>query len=99
MHARHKRRSTYAYVTNMWANNIMIINTATNTVVGAITQGLGDPTGIAFSPDGAYAYVTNQNPVNVTSNVVIINTATNTVIGTLTQNFPIDAVGIAFYPS
>ena len=64
-----------------------------NTVVGAITQGLGDPSGIAFSPDGAYA--TNQNPVGVTSNVVIINTATNTVIGTLTQNFPIDAVHLA----
>ena len=74
---------TYAYVANLYANNVVIINTATNTVTGAITAGFNSPEGVAISPSGTYAYVTNYN----SNNVVIINTATNTVTRAITAGF------------
>ena len=54
-------------------DNVVIINTATNTVTGSITSGFDYPYGVSFSPSGTYAYVTNGG----SKNVVIINTATN----------------------
>ncbi len=77
----------YIYVANYGGGsqdpigNVVIINTATGSVAGAITQGFYRPEGIAFSPNGAYAYVPNGD----VSNVVIINTATNTVTGVLEE--------------
>ena len=85
---------TYAYVTNGGNNNVVIINTATNTVTNSITSGFNDPTGVAFSPSGTYAYVTNQG----SDNVVIINTATNTVKASVTSGL-IEPEGVAFSPS
>ncbi len=68
---------TYLYVTNYGSNNVVIINTATNTVTGAITSGsIGQPYGVAFSPNGNYAYV----ECNATANVVVINTTTNAAV-------------------
>ena len=85
---------TYAYMANHGSNNVIIINTASNTITGAITAGFNGPEGVAISPDGSYAYVTNQG----SNNVVIINTATNTVVNSITSGFsvPQDA---AFSPS
>ena len=55
---------------------VSVIDTATNTTVGANIQvGLG-PTAIALTPNGKTAYVTNENSNTVSA----INTATNTVV-------------------
>ncbi len=40
----------YAYVTNYAGGNVVIINTATNTVVNSITNGFNGPVGVAFIP-------------------------------------------------
>jgi YVTN family beta-propeller protein len=77
---------THAYVTDMFTNNVSVIDTASNTVVGTpITVGIA-PFGVAITPDGKHAYVANKG----SGNVSVIDTATNTVLtGT---GFPI-AVG------
>jgi YVTN family beta-propeller protein len=54
-----------------------VIATATNTVVATIPVGRDDPNGIAVTPDGAHAYVTNV----IDSTVSVIATASNTVVG------------------
>ena len=74
---------TYAYADNAGADNVVIINTATNTVVNSIIAGFNGPPGVAISPSGTYAYVTNSG----SSNVVIINTATNTVVNSIIAGF------------
>ena len=85
----------YAYVTNFVSNNVIILNTSTNTVTGSINSGaFNNPSSVAFSASGAYAYVTNHGG----NNVLIINTATNTITGSITAGF--DApIRIAFSPS
>ncbi len=92
----------YAYVASQGSsNNVVMINTATNTVVSAITSGFSSPKGAAFSPSGTYAYVTNCNSGcggSISSNVVIINTATNTVVNAITSGFN-GPSGVAFSPS
>ena len=76
-------------------DNITIINTATNTVAGYIVlSGFPNPYGVAFSPSGTYAYVTNA----YASNVVIVNTATNTVTGSIASGFD-TPYGASFSPS
>jgi YVTN family beta-propeller protein len=83
---------TYAYVVNY--GNVVIINTATNTVVNSIESGFSNPVGISFSPSGTYAYVTNEG----NNNVVIINTATNTVVNSIISGFS-NPDGVSFSPS
>ncbi len=92
---------TYAYVTNCNSNcfgsgpdNVVIINTASNTVTGSITSGFNEPYGVAFSPSGTYAYVTSFR----NNNAVIINTATNTVTGSIASGFE-EPISVAFSPS
>ncbi len=64
------------------ANNlgsaVSVIDTATNSVIS--TVGMVQPNGVAISPDGSRAYVTN-NPTNAF--VSVIDTATDTVIATV----------------
>ncbi|MFC5881829.1 beta-propeller fold lactonase family protein, partial [Streptomyces virginiae] len=55
-----------------------VINTATNTVVATVPVG-DAPQGVAVSPDGTRAYVTNYGADTVS----VINTATNTVVATV----------------
>ena len=85
---------TYAYVVNHNSNNVIIINTATNTVVNSITSGFNYPYGVVFSPSGTYAYVTNTG----INNVLIINTATNTVVNSITSGFNFPS-GVAISPN
>ena len=85
---------TYAYLVNTYAQNVLIINTATNAVISSITSGLSDPQDAAFSPSGTYAYVTNTG----SNNVLIINTGSNTVINSITSGFD-SPKGVAFSPS
>jgi len=57
------------------------MNTATNTVTGTISDpSFVAPLGVAVTPDGSKAYVTNKG---VSSNVSVIDTATDTVTATI----------------
>lgn len=80
---------TRAYVTNIdQANSVSVIDTVTNTVVATIP--IAGPFGVAITPDGTHAYVTN-----VGSNTVsVINTATNTVATTIAVGSSPEGVAI-----
>lgn len=73
---------TVAYVANNGSNSVSVIDTACNTVTATIPVGT-HPIGIAFSPDGAVAYVTNGG-FGTNGTISVINTATNSVITTIT---------------
>ena len=92
---------TYAYVSNCNSScggsdpdNVVIVNTATNTVTGSINSGFDFPYGVAISPSGTYAYITNYG----SNTVVIVNTASNTVTGSITSGISYPQ-GVAFSPS
>lgn len=63
-----------AYVTNLGAGTVSVIDTTTGKVTATITVGSG-PNGVAFSPDGQTAYVTNGEDDTVS----VIDTVTNAV--------------------
>ena len=67
---------------------------ATNAVVGSAIPVGSEPVGIAITPDGTKAYVTNQNA----NTVSVIDTATNTVVGSA---IPVGSApfGIAICPA
>ncbi len=69
-----------------------MIDTATNTVIATIAVGDG-PVGVAVSPDGTRAYVTNQFDGDTLS---VIDTATNTVTATIAVGD--DPTGVAVSP-
>jgi len=48
---------TRAYVANFGSNTVSVVDTATDTVVATIP--VGDPIGVAITPDGTRAYVTD----------------------------------------
>ncbi|MEW6608265.1 MAG: YncE family protein [bacterium] len=83
----------YAYVTNSGSNNVSVIDTRTNAVVGSPIPVGVYPYGIAITPDGNYAYVTNAG----SDNVSVIDTRTNAVVGSPIPvgDYPI---GIAITP-
>ena len=66
-----------AYISNSGSNSVSVIDTETNTVVGAPIKVGSFPGGIAVTPDGKFAYVANEDDDAVS----VINAATNTVIG------------------
>lgn len=67
----------FAYVTNQSASTVSVIDIATNAVVGAPIVGLGNPWGVAVSPDAKRAYVASMG-LNALS---VIDTTSNTVNG------------------
>jgi YVTN family beta-propeller protein len=71
-----------AYITNTGSNtgsySVSVIDTTTNTVIATIPVGT-TPFGVAVSPDGSTAYVTNVN----SNSVSVIDTASNTVRTTI----------------
>ena len=70
---------TFAYVTNQGiSGDVSVIATASNTVVATVPVG-GFPIGVAITPDGAFAYVTNIQ----SDAVSIIAIASNTVVATV----------------
>src|ERR1700733_12282293 len=73
----------YAYITNIFDNNVLVIDTSTKTVVATVTVG-SSPSGSCVTPNGAYAYVPNGSP---SLNVSVIDTATNTVVATVTISY------------
>jgi YVTN family beta-propeller protein len=75
-----------AYVTNSKANTVSVIDIATNKVMHMVNVGVF-PWGVAITPDGKNAYVTNWGSdapsTNTMGNVSVIDTATNTVVNTI----------------
>ena len=59
------------------SNNVSVIDTATNTVIGAPIPVGTSPVGVAVNPSGTQVYVANMG----SNNVSVIDTATNAVIG------------------
>jgi YVTN family beta-propeller protein len=90
-----------AYIANALSNNVSVINTQTNTVIGSPIPVGNFPWGVAVSPDGGKVYVTVINGTERTSGVsggvAVIDTRTNTVIAT----FPAgnDPTGLAVDPN
>ena len=83
----------FAYVTNADSNNVSAIRTSDNAVVVTVPVGMG-PYGVAITPDGSFAYVTNQTTLGTVS---VIRTSDNTVIDTVAVgSFP---VGIEIMPN
>jgi YVTN family beta-propeller protein len=83
-----------AYVANNNSNSVSVIDTVSNKVTATIPVGPG-PAGIAFSPDGATAYVTNRN-----GTISVIDTATNSVTTTITLTpSPIPGFPVPGYPA
>jgi YVTN family beta-propeller protein len=70
---------TRAYVAQFRAQQVSVIDVATNTVVAAIPVGT-QPFEVLLSPDGSRAYVTN---VGLNSSIEVIDTATNTVVASI----------------
>ncbi len=79
---------TFAYVTNIFANTVSVIDTASNTVVATVAALGNGPLAVAITPDGTRAYVTG-GPVSV------IDTASNTVVATAGDP---NAYGVAITP-
>jgi YVTN family beta-propeller protein len=78
-------------VANSDSYTVSVIATATNTVVATVPVGSA-PGGVAITPSGAFAYVTN----GIDNTVSVIATATNTVVATVpVKNFPF---GVAITP-
>ena len=63
-------------------------------MIGHINGGFNEPPGVAFSPTGSYAYITNYG----SSNVMIVNTSTSNVVSAITLGFS-SPIGVAFAPS
>jgi YVTN family beta-propeller protein len=66
-----------AYVVNNGSNNVTVIDTTTNTVVGAPIPVGRYPGGVGVDPTVHRAYV----PDPISNSVTVIDTTTNTVVG------------------
>jgi YVTN family beta-propeller protein/autotransporter-associated beta strand protein len=69
-----------AYIANAGSNDVSVINTTTNVVVGSPIAVGSQPVAVAVTPDGKYVYVTN----NASNTISVIDAATNTVVGSIT---------------
>jgi YVTN family beta-propeller protein len=70
---------TRAYVTNLGANTVTVIDTATAAPIGAPIRVGAKPNGVVFTPDGSRAYVTNDESKDVS----VIDTAAGAVVATI----------------
>ena len=93
----------FAYVANYHGgefsssdpDTVSVIDTSTNTVVATLGVGIeSNPSAIAITPDGAFAYVTRD----AFDDIAVIDTASNTIIA----NIPVSSIslvrGIAITP-
>lgn len=67
-----------AYIANVASNDISVIDTASNAVVGTIAVG-SSPEGLAVTPDGTRAYVANTG----SDTVSVIDTAAGVVVANI----------------
>jgi len=87
------------YVTNYAGlnannNNVSVIETATDTVVGSPIPVGSQPIGVAITPDGSKAYVVNSGD----NNVSVIDTATNMVVAVPPTGKTPSALGVFIQP-
>lgn len=71
-----------AYVASYGDDTVSVIDVATRTVIHSIPVG-SSPAGVALTPDGSRAYVTNRTHSDWEGSVSVIDTASNTVIATI----------------
>src|SRR5438477_4546604 len=74
----------FAYVATVAPSNVVVIDTATNTIVATVPVTGVNHEGVAVNPAGTRVYVTNVAPGNDPGTVSVIDTATNTVIANVT---------------
>ena len=73
-----------AYVTDLYANAVTVIDTATDKITGSFALPTSDPSAapwlgrLAFSPDGRTLYVVDNG------NILVVDTASHRVTGTIT---------------
>lgn len=73
----------FAYVTNEGDNTVSVIDAANRTVTATIAV-VGQPAGIAFSPDSRTAYIATVSGTDTDpGTVALIDTATSRVVGTV----------------
>ena len=85
-----------AYITNLNSNTVTVINTANNNYTDTVPVGTG-PEGVAVSPDGSRAYVTNINYGGL-GTVSVIDTAINKVSATVPVGYKYSPLGVAVTP-
>jgi len=83
----------FVYVGHINAHQVSVIDVATDTVIATI-DGVFRPHGLAITPDGTRAYVTNYG---YNRTVTVIDTATNTIVDTV-SGVGYDPGGIAITP-
>ena len=81
----------FAYVASLGADEVAVIDTATNSVVATLPGG-DDPDGVAISADGTRAYVT----AFLSNTLLVIDTASNTALATIAVGD--GPVGVAVTP-
>ncbi|HEX3832280.1 MAG TPA: alkaline phosphatase family protein [Solirubrobacteraceae bacterium] len=74
--------TTFAYVPGIVGGNVAILNTATRTLVSAITSGTTNPYGVAATPDGSQVWVT-ESGTNTVSVIPTQGSAPNKISGTV----------------
>lgn len=95
----------YIFVANQHSNDVSVIRVQDNQLVATIkSPSFANPHGVAFTPDGRYAYITNENlsgdynPHHPThhggnnGNVVVVDTATFQVVKTI--EVEVDPTGV-----
>lgn len=74
----------FAYLVNETSDTVSVIDTAANKVVTTVALPVGSfSLGVAVTPDGKHAYVTNSNFGSNPGTVTVIDTATNKVVTTI----------------
>ncbi|NMH99992.1 Hsp70 family protein [Pseudonocardia acidicola] len=74
----------FAYVTSTSTSTISVVDLATNAVAASIPVAAGPPVFVAFTPDGARAYVSVFDEIRGTGNaVVVLDTASKAVTATI----------------
>jgi outer membrane autotransporter protein len=85
-----------AYISNFGSNNVTVLDTFSATLVSTIplTPDLG-PVGVAVTPDGRFAYITNAGAGAVGGTTVsVIDVPTNTVFTTITVGASPEGVAV-----
>jgi YVTN family beta-propeller protein len=80
------------------AGSVSVVSTATDSVVGTIAVDGPGPIDAAFSPDGHWAYVTN-NGVAAGGSVNIIDTSTLAVVGSYAPTTPLPPGSTGWNPT
>ena len=76
-----------AYITGSSTNELMIVDTVTNTVDTTLTAGLDSPVGFVISPDGGFGYLANSGSDEILKYDLATNSVVETYSGLLTPYY------------